>query len=89
MYRALVPCLTLVALLAGRAGAQEPPVDPFAPLKVVARAFVDAQFKGRDEFWRVSVHPGDAAPDPADIPQPSPCGKATMPSTSDGNVCPS
>jgi putative ABC transport system permease protein len=32
------------------------------------REFVDTQFKGRDEFWRIGVHPGEPAPDPTDIP---------------------
>jgi putative ABC transport system permease protein len=32
------------------------------------RAFIENEFKGRDDFWRVTVHAGEAVPDPADLP---------------------
>src|SRR5437773_9068487 len=32
------------------------------------RAFIDNEFKSRDDFWRVTVHPGEGAADPADVP---------------------
>src|SRR5688572_19210469 len=33
------------------------------------REFVDTQFMGREDFWRITVHPGEPAPDPADVPK--------------------
>lgn len=32
------------------------------------RAFIDNQFKGRDEFWKLIVHVSDPAPDPSTVP---------------------
>src|SRR5262245_21613361 len=32
------------------------------------RAFVENEFKSRDDFWRVVVHPDDPPADPKDVP---------------------
>src|SRR5205823_8376450 len=32
------------------------------------RAFIEREFKGRDDFWRVTVHPADPPADPNGVP---------------------
>src|SRR4029078_10311461 len=32
------------------------------------RAFIENEFKSRDDFWRITVHPDDPAPDAASVP---------------------
>src|SRR5439155_12448487 len=32
------------------------------------RAFIDKEFQGRDDFWRIVVHATDSTADPDDIP---------------------
>lgn len=32
------------------------------------RAFIDKEFQGRDDFWRIVVHAADVSPDPDDLP---------------------
>jgi putative ABC transport system permease protein len=37
-------------------------------LGIGLRQFIDNEFQGRDEFWRIRVHIGDPTPNEADIP---------------------
>jgi putative ABC transport system permease protein len=37
-------------------------------LGIGLRSFIDNEFQGRDEFWRVRVHIGDPTPNEADVP---------------------
>src|SRR6476661_1142628 len=41
----------------------------FSPsLGLGLRAFIDREFQGRDDFWKVIVHAGESTADPDDLP---------------------
>ena len=56
-------CLTLIGVTVGTAA-----LAFSLSLGLGLRAFIDTEFQGRDEFWRVTVHVDEPPPDAKDAP---------------------